>query len=121
MLRFYGLIAIGTFCLWITATDARPIDKNMLPDEGTAKKVGETILESYIGSQTFEKSLERGEIKVLDDGDAWVVFLIYKIDTTAQQEAARRNEILIPHGMRMPELHLSKRDGRVIDITLSRD
>ena len=52
----------------------------MLPDQEAAKKVGETILESYIGNQAFEEALKKGEVKVLDDGDSWVVFLVYKID-----------------------------------------
>lgn len=105
----------------LTVASARPVDRDMVPDEETAKRVGGAILQTYIGKQAFEEALKKADITVLDDGKAWVIFLYPKPPPAPKTPAGRVQEIVIPHGIGLPELHLSKHDATVTEISFSRD
>jgi hypothetical protein len=121
MRRFLYLLALLALSMTLRVAEARQIDRDMLPDEQTAKKVGGAILETYIGRQAFEKALKKAEVTVLDEDKAWVVFLYPKLLPAPKATADGVEQIIISHGLELPELHLSKHDGRVTEISFSRD
>jgi len=120
MRRFLYFLALLLLSMILPVAEARQIDRDMLPDEQTAKKVGEAMLETYIGQQAFEKALKKAEVTVLEEDKTWVVFLYPKLPP-APKPTGGVEKIIIPHGLGLPELHLSKHDGSVTEISLSRD
>jgi hypothetical protein len=90
--------------------------KDIVPNSDTALRIAEAVFEAYYGKEEFLRMTRNSPLVAELEGDNWLVFSYPK----QKGENKKPGEINVTAGGGKPSVMISKKNGEIINIYLSR-